>query len=248
MSLLRFLVFCKGDSTQFRQAMINVVLPSVLAKRPTNLGEERHGKLKTVQWYTLFAYIIPLNQAKFIMNTAYLMQCTHILFARKITGAQINCFERNYKMYNDLVASLFPKVKVQPNHHFPAHPQSNHSWGPLLRVAEFYGEHLIGFLQNINTNILIDKMNGTMMQRGCQLQRLMDKPAYKEMIQEEPTKGISYVKKINQVNQSNPENCVVAMIEGKVRYGIVNQIYQLQDCNHEGKKVIVLSPIANLFL
>ncbi|KNZ58948.1 hypothetical protein VP01_1828g6 [Puccinia sorghi] len=308
--------FSQEDITQFRQAMINVVLPSGLARLPTNLGEERHGKLKAAQWYSLFAYIIPLvifdlyledienintqsNRAKFIMNTAYLMQCTHVLFAREITAAKINRFESNYKKYSDSVASLFGDVKVQPNHHCSLHiPDQIRAWGPLPRVAEFAGERLIGFLQKIKTNSLIDKMNGTMMRRGCQLQRLMDKPAYKVMIQQEPTKGRSYdKKKIKLTDQmygeiynylvktdpsvihreatgrrreervahgsaiplrsiqcdgfkvatTKPDNCVVAMIEGKVRYGIVKQLYQLEDRHHEGKKVIVLSPIANLF-
>ncbi|KNZ64064.1 hypothetical protein VP01_1070g1 [Puccinia sorghi] len=164
---------------------------------PTNLGEERHGKLKAAQCYSLFAYIIPLvifdlnlqtikdintqsNREKFIMNTAYLMQCTHVLFACKLTGAQINLFESNYKKYNELMATLFCWCKA---------------WGPLPRVAEFTGERLIGFLQKIRTNSLIDKMNGTMMRRGCQIQCLMDKPAYQSMIQHEPTKGRSYDKK-----------------------------------------------------
>ncbi|KNZ53003.1 hypothetical protein VP01_3373g1 [Puccinia sorghi] len=276
-------------------AMINVVLPSGLAKLPTNLGEERHGKLKAAQWYSLFAYIILLviwdlylenienintqsTRAKFIMNKAYLIQCTNVLFAREITGAQNNFFESNYKKYCDSVASLFADVKIQPNHHCSLHiPNQIRAWGPLPRVAKFTGERLIG---------------------GCQLQCLMDEPAYKVMIQEEPTKGRSYnQKKIKLTHQmygkiynylvktdpsgihrdsagrrsaeqmihgseiplrsvqcdgfkvatTQQNNCVVAMIDGKVRYGIVKQIYSLEDRHHEGRKVIVLSPIFNLF-
>ncbi|KNZ64068.1 hypothetical protein VP01_1070g5 [Puccinia sorghi] len=46
---------------------------------------------------------------------------------------------------------------------------------------------------------------------------------------------------------TKPDNCVVAKIEGKVRYGMVKHIYSLEECHHAGNKVIVLSPIANLF-
>ncbi|KNZ56073.1 hypothetical protein VP01_2500g4 [Puccinia sorghi] len=33
------------------------------------------------------------------MNTAYLMQCTKILFALQITGSQIDLFQSNYQKY-----------------------------------------------------------------------------------------------------------------------------------------------------
>ncbi|KNZ45787.1 hypothetical protein VP01_77g1 [Puccinia sorghi] len=41
------------------------------------------------------------------MNTSYLMQCTHILFALQINGAQINQFQRNYQKYNETIGKLF---------------------------------------------------------------------------------------------------------------------------------------------
>ncbi|KNZ46869.1 hypothetical protein VP01_6889g1 [Puccinia sorghi] len=182
--------------------MTGVVLPPGLPRLPANLGEERHGKLKAAQWYCLFAYVIPLvvfdlylsdirdisinsNRGKFFMNTAYLMQCTHILFARQITGAQINRFQSNYQKYCESVGKLFEGVKVQPNHHFSLHiPQQIRTWGPLVGVAEFAGERLIGFLQKLKTNNLIDQMNGTMMRRGCYLQRLLEKPQFHSMARE----------------------------------------------------------------
>ncbi|POW00187.1 hypothetical protein PSTT_13301, partial [Puccinia striiformis] len=74
--------FTQGNIKKFWAAMNEVVLPPRLSKLPPHLA---------AQWYSLFAYIVPLvifelylddikniniysNRAKFIMNTAYLMQ------------------------------------------------------------------------------------------------------------------------------------------------------------------------------
>ncbi|KNZ45173.1 hypothetical protein VP01_8413g1 [Puccinia sorghi] len=130
--------FTQEDITKSCQNMTGVVLPPELPKLPANLAEECHGKLKAAQWYCLFASVIPLvifdlylsdiqdisinsNRGKFFMNNAYMMQCTHILFARQINGAQINRFQSNYQKYCETVGKLFEGVKVQPNHHFSLH-------------------------------------------------------------------------------------------------------------------------------
>ncbi|KNZ64689.1 hypothetical protein VP01_10048g1, partial [Puccinia sorghi] len=148
------------------------------------LNLDHYSKLKAAQWYSLFAYIIPLS-----------VKLSKVHHEHGILDAVYTC-SSNYKKYNESVATLFAGVKVQPNHHCALHiPDQIRAWGPWPRVAEFTGERLIGFLQKIKTNSLIDKMNGTMMRRGCQLQRLMDKPVYQSMIQHEPTKGRSYDKK-----------------------------------------------------
>ena len=96
------------------------------------------------------------NRGKFFMNTACLMQCTHILFAWEITGTLINQFGSNYQKYCNTVGGLFNDVKAQPNHHFACHiTEQMRGWGPLHGVAEFSGERLIGFLQKIKTNNVI---------------------------------------------------------------------------------------------
>lgn len=144
-----------------------------------------------------------------------------------------------------------------------------------------------------------DKMNRTMMQRACQLQRLMAKPGYKGMLEnklDSNEKG-STVKKISlgaemyeairaHLAQDDPnvvardawpfptgakvlhgwaiprrsircgdvnvtvvgrENCVVARVRGKLQYGMVKQIYCLEDQDKLNQDVIVLSPIKNVF-
>ncbi|EHS63661.1 uncharacterized protein PGTG_21670 [Puccinia graminis f. sp. tritici CRL 75-36-700-3] len=49
------------------------------------------------------------------------------------------------------------------------------------------------------------------------------------------------------VGTLKPQNCVVAKINGQVQYGMVKQIYALEDHRDQGRELIVLSPITNLF-
>ncbi|WAQ87536.1 hypothetical protein PtA15_8A440 [Puccinia triticina] len=50
-----------------------------------------------------------------------------------------------------------------------------------------------------------------------------------------------------KVGTMQPQNCVVATIDGEKRYGIVKQIYTLEDHRQQQREFIVLSPITNLF-
>ncbi|KNZ55654.1 hypothetical protein VP01_2621g3 [Puccinia sorghi] len=203
-------LFSQEDITQFCQAIINSVLPSGLAKLPKNLGKGRNGKLKAAQC-----------QAKFIMKKAYLMQCKN--------------------KYSDLVASLFADVKVKPNHHFSLNiPNQIRDWGPLPRVAEFARECLIGFLKKIKTNSLICKKRkeGDHMTKKKLTNKMFGK-IYNYLFKTDPSAIKMWSIQCDgfKVATTQPNNCVVAMIEGKVRYGIVKQIYSLEDHHHEGKKL-----------
>jgi hypothetical protein len=162
--------FTDDDVEKFRAGMKHVVLPPGVPHLPLNLGETTHGKLSASQWHALYVFIIPLviceiyiadvgaidvrsNRYKFLANTAQLVQCTNVVFARKFKQGDLTRFEMHYKKYSDSVGQLFEGIKVQPNHHFALHiPQQMSGWGPLAGVAEFPGERLIGFLQKINTN------------------------------------------------------------------------------------------------
>lgn len=162
--------FSEDDIDRFRTLMKQVTLPPGVPHLPANLGNAKHGKLKASQWHALFVFIIPLvlcemyvdesahlnmssNRYKFLVNTAHLVACTNVIFARKFKEGDMKRFEMYYKKYSDSVGGLFEGVKIQPNHHFALHiPQQMAAWGPLAGVAEFPGERLIGFLQKINTN------------------------------------------------------------------------------------------------
>lgn len=167
--------FSQEDIRKFQECLQDVVLPSGLAKLPANLGEERHGRLKAAQWYTLFAYVVPLvildlyvdtvsnidvnsNRSKFLCNTGYLVQCTHIICSRSLRDNDAKRFQINYEKYSCRIGELFGTVKVQPNHHYALHvPEQIRAWGPPIALAEFSGERAIGFLQSIRTNNLIGK-------------------------------------------------------------------------------------------
>ncbi|KNZ49274.1 hypothetical protein VP01_510g11 [Puccinia sorghi] len=191
--------FTGDDVDQFRSLMKQVILPPGVPHLPHNLGEASHGKLSASQWHALFVFIIPIvipqmyvdqpgkvevnsNRYKFLVNTAHLVQCTNVVFARKFKAGDLKRFEMHYTKYSNSVSDLFEDVKIQPNHHFALHiPQQMAAWGPLSGVAEFPGERLIGFLQKISTNNKITEMHRSMMTRGCRLQRLMDDAEYTQL-------------------------------------------------------------------
>jgi hypothetical protein len=163
-------LFSEDDIMEFRSLMKDVVLPSGISRLPPNLGEEKHGRLSAAQWYSLFVYIIPLaifdlfvqepvnlhkesNPCRLLYNTGYLIQFTHIVSSRSILESHIHRFEVNYEHYSKSMSDLFPKAKIQPNHHFLLHiPEQMRTWGSLLSISEFAGKRLIGSLQKINTN------------------------------------------------------------------------------------------------
>ncbi|KAH9469452.1 hypothetical protein MJO29_003640 [Puccinia striiformis f. sp. tritici] len=52
--------FSEDDIERFWSSMKDIVLPSGISRLPPNLGEEKHGRLSAAQWYSLFAYVVPL--------------------------------------------------------------------------------------------------------------------------------------------------------------------------------------------
>ncbi|POW12298.1 hypothetical protein PSTT_04651 [Puccinia striiformis] len=193
-------LFTQGDIELFRKYALDVVLPSTIDSLPVNLGEAKAGKLKASQWYTLFAYVVPLvildifldkinnidkdsNRFKTVLNSGLLVQCTHLVSASSFKSHHTTRFGINYQKYCSTSAEIFPGLKILPNHHYALHiPQQMMRWGPLIGISEFSGERLVGYLQKINTNNNILEMHGTMMKRGCQMQRLMMKEEVDELV------------------------------------------------------------------
>ncbi|KAG0139113.1 hypothetical protein CROQUDRAFT_12404, partial [Cronartium quercuum f. sp. fusiforme G11] len=133
------------------------------------------------------------NRGQILFNIGALCQCTNIVCAKKVSDYEARQFQIWYRKYTNTSQNLFQNIKIRPNHHYTLHiPDQLRLWGPLNQVAKFGGERLIGFLQKIQTNtrlgmfvclllrvsgqILIIKsaaeMDGTMMVRFSQLQRL----------------------------------------------------------------------------
>ncbi|POV94441.1 hypothetical protein PSHT_16221 [Puccinia striiformis] len=238
--------FSQDDIKRFRAGMKHVVLPPGVPHLPHNLGEPKHGKLSASQWHALFVFIIPIvlldiyldnvgkidlksNLYKFLVNTAHLVQCTNVVFARKFKPGDLKRFEMHYKKYSDTVGELFDNIKVQPNHHYSLHiPQQMTAWGPLAGVSEFAGERLIGFLQKIKTNNKI-------VPKGSRALSGLAKP----------------VRSINcngvVVGSMSPRNCVVFESGGKTRYGLVQQCYQYGNHLSKRKEFMLVSRITNLY-
>ncbi|KAG0139957.1 hypothetical protein CROQUDRAFT_693264 [Cronartium quercuum f. sp. fusiforme G11] len=197
--------------------MLDIMVPNGVSKMPMNLGELKHGSLRAAQWYSLFAFIIPLvileiyvndvekldpqfNQGQILKNIGYLVQCTNLVFSRHVLEWEANNFEVCYQKYHKTSVQIFGKLGMKPNHHYALHiPDQMRRWGPLGQVAEFAGERMIGFIQKIQTNTklnhhwyigLVAEMDKTMIYKTCQLQWLMsDYPVIEEYTNEKEAGG-----------------------------------------------------------
>ncbi|KAG0151926.1 hypothetical protein CROQUDRAFT_693881 [Cronartium quercuum f. sp. fusiforme G11] len=163
-------LFTEVDINLFCHRMLDIVVPNSVSKMPMNLGESKHGSLREAQWYSLFAFIIPLvileiyvndvekldpqsNRGRILKNIGYLVQCTNLVFSRRVSEWEANNFEVCYRKYHETSVQIFGKLGTKPNHHYALHiPDQMRRWGPLGQVAEFAGERMIGFIQKIQTN------------------------------------------------------------------------------------------------
>ncbi|KNZ59353.1 hypothetical protein VP01_1751g6 [Puccinia sorghi] len=166
-------LFSESEMNYFRGALKNTVLPSIIGCIPSELGKSHCGKLKASQWYVLFVYVIPLivseifvgniegiklhsNRWWIMENISSLIQCTHIVNTRRIRAAHGDRFKSSYEKYNRSSIKIFENLKVNPNHHYALHvPEQLALWGPMGGVAEWSGD-----------------LEGSMMKRLCQIQRL----------------------------------------------------------------------------
>ncbi|MBW0526536.1 hypothetical protein O181_066251 [Austropuccinia psidii MF-1] len=167
----------KENMVMFCELMGDVIMQTGATKLPQNLGEARHGRLKAAQWLSLITLVVPLiipkmyieskaqihigtTHGKFLQNTGDLIQCTRIICARTIRDGHAGRFYNAYNRYTKLSRELFNNPKIRPNHHYALHiPEQIKTWGPLMEVAEFTGERLIGILQKVGTNCKIGKLD-----------------------------------------------------------------------------------------
>ncbi|MBW0536553.1 hypothetical protein O181_076268 [Austropuccinia psidii MF-1] len=158
------------DINHFRELMLTVIQPSGLSKFPHNLGSPSHGKLKAAQWLSLFTPIIPLiipeiyiesskminvksNRGRFLQNMGELVQCTRISLNLIVDDGHAGRFFNAYNCYTTSSRELFNNPRIKPNHHLSLHiPEQLKVWGPMMGVAEFAGERIIGKLQKVPTN------------------------------------------------------------------------------------------------
>ncbi|KAI7948670.1 hypothetical protein MJO29_010335 [Puccinia striiformis f. sp. tritici] len=212
-------LFTEMDMNLFRSTMTEIVLPTTIGCIPSQLGKAKCGKLKASQWYVLFVYVIPLiitdifvsdidkidpksNLALIMENIACLVQCTHIVNSRSVKIVHTQRFEDSYRRYNQTSKKIFENLTINPNHHYALHiPEQIKLWGPLGEVAEWTGERLIGKMHSIQTNHRMGELEGTMMKRFCQIQRLEAQDAFSDLTDSN--------KKVNE--QSEPRGRAVIM-------------------------------------
>lgn len=53
-------LFKQVDMDLFCRRMFNIVVPTGVSKLPMNEGDSKHGSLRAAQWYSMFAFMIPL--------------------------------------------------------------------------------------------------------------------------------------------------------------------------------------------
>ncbi|MBW0529826.1 hypothetical protein O181_069541 [Austropuccinia psidii MF-1] len=195
-------LFTREFRQLFRDKMKGMVLPEDLGSLPKDLGSPKHGKLKAMQWHTLWVYAIPLvilemfvedvedikedsNRFAVLQNTSLLVRCTNLLTSMPLRLGTGRKFTKSYQKYQQSSKELFRNFKVQPNHHYALHVEEQmRLFGPLSGVAEYWGERLIGILQNLNTNERFGDMELTMITKIISQQRLKAKaPLEKHLAQ-----------------------------------------------------------------
>jgi hypothetical protein len=150
---------------KIRTCIKDVSLPTWVARLPDNLGEEKHGKLKAEQFFTLFAAILPLvipktpladdeSISKKMLKGFYdLIACTNIISSFETSDSEAEYFTEHYKAYRKHVQQIYPDIKEPPNFHYAMHNEPLLKyWGPMAGINEFWGERMNGMLQRIKTN------------------------------------------------------------------------------------------------
>ncbi|MBW0589340.1 hypothetical protein O181_129055 [Austropuccinia psidii MF-1] len=178
-----FVSYLSGEAKQkIKKRMTEVVVPKGVSRITEQAGDASYGKLKASEWRVLFGVYIPLvaldsfwedepQNNLLLINTGALIQCTSIIGANQISKNDQEEFAHMYGIYQLTSAQLFPSLKVTPNHHYSMHiPEQLAKWGPLMGIAEFGGERLVGVLQNFESNSRNGAMEETIIKKFGQMQ------------------------------------------------------------------------------
>jgi hypothetical protein len=171
------------DSTELafiRNGLADVVIPSWVARPPTNLGESSHGKLKADQWLILFTVFLPIilpelwlsSQVKWkgdlLVNFHHLVTCTNIVCSHRTSNTDADIYLNHYTQYRQTAKDIFPRSHSRPNHHYAMHNgELMKFWGPLMNVSEHPYESHNGTLQRIKTNHHMWELDFTMLRNIC---------------------------------------------------------------------------------
>ncbi|KAJ6469929.1 hypothetical protein C8R45DRAFT_1078572 [Mycena sanguinolenta] len=186
--------FSKERLENIRCCIREVSLPTHVTHLPANLGEPKHGKLKAVQYLTLFSVILPLvlpemeldddpeRHEAMLQSFCWLIGSTNIVVSFKTSNSAADLFMDYYSDYFASIQALFPDVDVLPTHHNAMHiPDILKNWGPLASQNEFMGERVNGILQKIKTNDHFWDMDYTRLRHFARLGRLLAKKHDKDL-------------------------------------------------------------------
>ncbi|KAJ2916077.1 hypothetical protein MD484_g4344, partial [Candolleomyces efflorescens] len=178
-------IFNASEMTVIHMCLSDVVVPSWVARPPTNLGQSSHGKLKADQWLILFSVFLPLilpeiwladgskRKLDLLDNFEHLVTCTNIICSHSTSNDEADRYLQHYILYRRSVKDIFPYSKSRPNHHYAMHNADLLKfWGPLIQVSEYPYETHNGTLQRIKTNNHLWELDFTMLRNICRRGRL----------------------------------------------------------------------------
>jgi len=170
--------FCKGailtveEVAELRFDIEHMVTPAWLTSVPANLGEPRHGKLKSDQWQTLGTTYLPISLIhlwdrleddnnnsrswdckKLLLVTLSLISAVIIASSHTTSSEKAGLYLTHMQAYLSGLRELFPQYKFLPNHNMALHlSEYLELYGPVHAWWTFPFERLIGLLQCIPTN------------------------------------------------------------------------------------------------
>lgn len=147
-----------------RQGIVDVILPSWVARPPANLGEAAHGKLKADTLFVVFTVVIPFvfvmlwssaaqRQRQMLANVMALVVSINIACSYSTSTEAADVFARDFKQYLETMLHLFPHAHLVPNHHLALYIADQlRDWGPIMALSEWFYERINGQLQRFKTN------------------------------------------------------------------------------------------------
>ncbi|KIY46358.1 hypothetical protein FISHEDRAFT_47383 [Fistulina hepatica ATCC 64428] len=177
-------IFSAPELDRIRECIIDVVLPTWVARPPRNLGEKSHGKLKADNWFILFSVFLPMclpeiwsspdwEKRMLLQNFFALVECTNIVCSFTTSVEDADYYLQEYIRYRRSNNLLFPHSRSVPNHHYAMHNgEFLKFWGPLMSVSEFAYEQRNGTFQRVKTNGHLYEIDYTMLQQICRRGRL----------------------------------------------------------------------------
>ncbi|KAJ2911519.1 hypothetical protein MD484_g8896, partial [Candolleomyces efflorescens] len=192
-------VFSPIEMAAIHKCLSKMVVPSWVARPPTNLGEASHGKLKADEWLILFTVFLPAvipeiwlandgskRKSDLLENFHDLLTCTNIICAHTASAEQADKYLDHYIRYRSSTKDIFQNSSSRPNHHYAMHNADLMKfWGPLMKVSEYRYESHNGSLQRIKTNNHLWELDYTMLRNICRRGRLQ------AMFEEGSKKGIN---------------------------------------------------------